>query len=172
MKKRREGEREKNQGKTNIRIIQLPFVRRLNPAYVPILIFHVHIDLQGSRKKEEEEKKYIREVQPTHTVTSQTFFIAFRYGREMQAKIKYDSKQNLDSITGISQPASKLSILSVGRSKPQENAILRFFVSSRVPGARDFWRYPPMKSLLAGQYFRIREQHFISNTIFSSAIEE
>lgn len=77
-------------------------MRRLNPAYVPILIFHVHIDLQGSRKKEEEEKKYIREVLPTHTATSQTFFIAFRYGREMQAKIKYDSKQNLDSITGIS----------------------------------------------------------------------
>ena len=62
------GEREREKKKTRAKliyvfIIQLPFVRRLNPAYVPILIFHVHIDLQGSRKKEEEEeKKYIREV--------------------------------------------------------------------------------------------------------------
>ena len=51
-------------------------------------------------------------------------------------------------------------------------ALLRLFVSSRNPGARVSRRYPPMKSLLAGQYFRIREQHFISNTVYNSVIEE
>ena len=62
-----------------------------------ILIF------KALEKKKEKKKKKMHKgsVAYEYSSTSQTFFIAFRYGRETQAKIKYISKQNLDSITGI-----------------------------------------------------------------------
>ena len=63
-----------------------------------ILIFKA---LEKKKKEKKKKKMHKGSVAYEYSSPSQTFFIAFRYGRETQAKIKYVSKQNLDSITGI-----------------------------------------------------------------------